>query len=133
MALLYDDPIFVNHDTGAHPECAARVAGVSGFLAQRGLDRRCVRSAWEPVGRDTLGRVHSLAYVDSVARFADRGGGYVETDTAVSTESYRVACSAAGAVVASVSTTTRATMLALPTGENVRFMFGVLGRPARFG
>jgi len=40
---------------------------------------------------------------------------------------------AAGAAVASVTTTMRATMLALPTGENVRFMFGVLGRPARFG
>ncbi len=99
MALLYDAPIFLEHDTGAHPECAGRLKGVSARLAQQGLDQRCQRPSWEPISREALGRVHNLAYVDSLQRFADRGGGYVESDTALSSESFRVACSAAGAVV----------------------------------
>ncbi len=58
-----------------------------------------MRPTWETVDRKTLGLVHDLRYVDSVQRFADCGGGYIETDTSVGTESYLVACSAVGAVV----------------------------------
>ncbi len=97
--MLYDDPVFQQHDTGPHPECSARLARISARLADSGLARRCERPAWEPASREMLGLVHDVRYVDSVQRFADRGGGYIETDTSVSSESYRVACSAAGAVV----------------------------------
>ncbi len=99
MALLYDDPIFLKHDTGPHPECAARLGEVSARLAETGLVERCSRPQWDLVEREALGRVHNLAYVDSVQRFAAQGGGYIESDTAVSSESHYVARSAAGAVV----------------------------------
>ncbi len=43
--------------------------------------------------------MHHLGYVDSVERFAARGGGYIERDTVASRDSFQVALSAAGAVV----------------------------------
>lgn len=99
MALLYNDPIFLKHDTGPHPECAARVGEISTRLADEGLTTRCRSPEWELVSREALGRVHNLAYVDSIERFANEGGGFLGADTVVSPESYHVACSAAGAVV----------------------------------
>ncbi len=99
MTWLYDDPQFLQHDTGSHPERAARLESISARLRADGLDQRCAHPTWEPVGRETLSRVHDLAYVDSVARFASRGGGYIEGDTVVGPASYEVALSAAGAVV----------------------------------
>ncbi len=102
MTLLYDDPVFLEHDTGHHPECATRTKRISAKLASDGLAELCRRPSWTPVSREALARVHNLAYVDSVERFADRGGGHIEPDTLVSSESFRVACLAAGAVVDAV-------------------------------
>jgi len=102
MTLLYDDPIFLKHDTGAHPECAERLAHITARLQAEGLDHRCGRVAWEPISRTALTRVHHPAYVDSVDRFTARGGGYLERDTVASRESYGVALSAAGAVADAV-------------------------------
>ena len=99
MVVLYNDPVFLKHDTGPHPECAARVSKISDRLAADGLADRCSSWEWPQVSRKALSRVHNLAYVDSVARFAEEGGGFLGADTVVSPESYRVALSAAGAVV----------------------------------
>ena len=99
MTLLYYDTIYLNHDTGHHPECAERLVSITARLAADGLDVRCHRPTWEPADRTTLGRVHHLGYVDSVERFAARGGGQIERDTAVSRDSFRAAISAAGAAV----------------------------------
>lgn len=99
MALLYDAPIFQKHETGRHPESAERVACVSARLTAEGWRQRCQEPQWESAPPSALARVHHLKYVESVERFAERGGGYIESDTVVSPLSYQVACSAAGAVM----------------------------------
>jgi acetoin utilization deacetylase AcuC-like enzyme len=99
MVLLYDDPVFLKHDTGEHPECAARLRGVSARLVAEGLAERCGRPQWEPASLEALARVHHPSYIESLERFADRGGGHVECDTVVGRQSFQVACSAAGAVL----------------------------------
>lgn len=98
MALLYDDLIFLKHDTGRHPEAASRLEPVSRSLEQNGLAGRCRRPSWKPISRELLSHVHDLGYVDEVARLAERGGGMLDSDTVVSPHSYDVALSAAGAV-----------------------------------
>ncbi|NIP85181.1 MAG: histone deacetylase, partial [Planctomycetales bacterium] len=98
MTLLYQDPIFLEHDTGSHPECAQRLRAVSDHLAATGLDQRCGCPAWEPVTSKWLAEVHRPEYTAQLERFARDGGGRIEVDTVMSARSYEVACRAAGAV-----------------------------------
>lgn len=98
MTLLYYDPIFLEHETGTHPERAERVRQVIRHLERTGLDRRCARPSWRAIGRNRLLRIHGANYVEHIANFARQGGGRVEEDTVVSELSYDVATMAAGAV-----------------------------------
>ncbi len=102
MTLLYYDPRFLDHRTGAHPERPQRLEQIVAHLARTGLDRRCTTPAWQPVSDASLALVHSLEYAHELARFARAGGGHIETDTVVSAQSYDVARLAAGAAVDAV-------------------------------
>lgn len=98
MTLLYYDPCFLRHETGAHPERADRLRRIAERLAQSGLDRNCPRPQWEPVSRQQLARIHWPRYIDEVWALAKSGGGELDADTIVSPASYEVALQAAGAV-----------------------------------
>ena len=49
MTFLYYDELFLQHETGAHPEQPERLRRVSRHLAATGLDQQCVRPSWESV------------------------------------------------------------------------------------
>ncbi|MCA9247717.1 MAG: histone deacetylase [Planctomycetales bacterium] len=98
MTLLYYDPLFLEHDTGAHPETARRLPPVVEKLADTGLAARCARRDWKPVSLERIARVHDKDYVARLLQFAQSGGGRIETDTEVSPRSYEVARHAAGAI-----------------------------------
>ncbi|MCO6454496.1 MAG: histone deacetylase, partial [Pirellulaceae bacterium] len=98
MTLLYYDPVFLEHDTGYHPECAARLLPLVETRHFDGLDARCERPAWEPASVECLTRVHGAEYVARVAEFAAAGGGSLDPDTVVSRRSFDAARMAAGAV-----------------------------------
>jgi acetoin utilization deacetylase AcuC-like enzyme len=98
MTLLYHHPLFLEHDTGTHPECAQRLRVVADHLAVTGLDQRCRQPRWQAISDERIARVHRLNYAEEVRNFASRGGGNIEADTVVSARSYDVACQAAGAV-----------------------------------
>lgn len=103
MTLLYLDDCFLQHDTGAHPENAARLRAVAARLARDGLTSRCRQPNWEPVQPEHLSQVHPADYVDSVRRFAARGGGRIEIDTVLSPMSFDIALRAAGAACDAVA------------------------------
>jgi acetoin utilization deacetylase AcuC-like enzyme len=107
MTLLYSDPVFLEHQTGTHPERAERLRQVTAELARTGLDARCRRPAWQGVSMARLARVHEPDYVRRVAEFAAQGGGRIEQDTVVSQASYNVALMAAGAVADAVERVVR--------------------------
>jgi acetoin utilization deacetylase AcuC-like enzyme len=98
MTLLYNDPCFLDHETGSHPECAERVRRIDAALKDSGLQSRCTHPIWEPVSRQRLARGHSLRYVEEVRRLANSGGGEADSETIVSRRSYDVALLAAGTV-----------------------------------
>jgi acetoin utilization deacetylase AcuC-like enzyme len=106
--LLYYDPAFLEHQTGSHPERPLRLIKVIDQLEHAALVARCTRPAWQPVSMERLARVHDLHYAESVAEFARRGGGQIESDTIVSPASYDVALLAAGAVCDAVERVVRA-------------------------
>ena len=71
--VLLSHPSSLDHDTGAHPERAARLAAVDRALRERdflGWEHR----ASEPVVRDVLEAVHPAEHIDAIERFSWAGG-----------------------------------------------------------
>lgn len=98
MTLLYYGPVFLEHDTGNHPENAARILPSIRHLDQVAMHSKCTRPSWAEISSDHLQLVHPTDYIDSVEAFAGLGGGYIEQDTVVCPQSYHVAKMATGAV-----------------------------------
>jgi acetoin utilization deacetylase AcuC-like enzyme len=102
MTLLYSDPLFLEHDTGRHPENADRLRSISDRLTRAGLMARCAAPKYEPLSEEVVTRLHDRRMVLRARETARHGGGYLDPDTIVSPDSYRVALAAAGACVAAV-------------------------------
>src|SRR6476620_4069836 len=98
MTLLYYDPLFLQHETGDHPENPGRIIGAARCLHLIATHFGCIRPSWEPLSPDMLTHVHSSAHVESIRTLAESGGGVLDHDTVVSTQSFKVACAAVGAV-----------------------------------
>jgi acetoin utilization deacetylase AcuC-like enzyme len=98
---LYE-PLFLEHETGPHPENAGRLRAVESLLRERGHWERLPRlepvsAAWE-----ALTAVHDERYLRLVEQFAREGGGMVTADTVMSRRSFAAARLAAGAAVKAV-------------------------------
>lgn len=97
--VLYTHPIFLNHDTGpGHPECPDRLRSIESALNApefKILDRKKA-----PRGTvDQILTVHPQDHIDRVLRaIPDRGTGYIDGDTVVSSDSGEAALHAVGAV-----------------------------------
>ena len=98
MTLLYYHPIFLEHNTGDHPENAGRLGPVLEKLKTSGLDARCVQPKWQPSTVERLGYVHPAEYIVSIEQYAAHGGGRIEADTVLSAKSFNAAAMGAGAV-----------------------------------
>jgi acetoin utilization deacetylase AcuC-like enzyme len=60
MTLLYNDSIFLEHETGDHPECAGRI-----ILLRKSLEAMVPNLSlscpdWNPVSIQRLARVHGV-------------------------------------------------------------------------
>lgn len=96
--LLETHEAFLDHlPSGGHPERPARLSAVLAGIEAAGMGDALVAVAPRPATRVELERVHSAAYLDSVAAFCQRGGGWLDMDTAVSPGSWPAAVLAAGA------------------------------------
>jgi acetoin utilization deacetylase AcuC-like enzyme len=100
-------PVFLEHDTGAHPENPGRLRAVHALLDEAGLTPKLQPLAFAPATPDDLALVHDPAYVDAVRRAAERGGGWADPDTLITPRSYDVAACAAGAVIAATDAVLR--------------------------
>jgi acetoin utilization deacetylase AcuC-like enzyme len=91
-------PSSLEHDTGAHPEQAARIFAIERELAQAqtlGFER--VRSP--RVDREVLTAVHPPEYVSMIERISANGGGALDPDTIASAGSFEAALHGAGGAV----------------------------------
>jgi acetoin utilization deacetylase AcuC-like enzyme len=102
MTLLYTDPLFLQHDTGPHPETADRLRAVTARLAKTDLPSRCRPGSYRPLTAEEVSRIHSPRMVRAVEDAAAHGGGSLDPDTVVSPESFAVALAATGACVSAV-------------------------------
>src|SRR3954452_12059945 len=97
MTLLYTDPIFLEHDTGAHPETAERLRAILARLDASGLRARCTAGQFSPLPESEVLALHDPDQVQEVRALAETGGGRIDADTVVSRRSADVAFAAAGA------------------------------------
>ena len=100
-AVLLSHPSSLEHDTGMHPERAARIEAIERELSARGgvgLERRSSPAAQ----RDLLHLVHPPQYVDVLERFVAAGGGHLDVDTICSPGSWEAALHGVGGAVAMV-------------------------------
>jgi acetoin utilization deacetylase AcuC-like enzyme len=102
MTLLYTDPLFLEHDTGPHPETADRLRAITARLQKVHLIEQCQAGTYEPLAPEVVSRLHAPDQVERVRRAAEQGGAMLDPDTSVSPASYRVALAAAGACAAAV-------------------------------
>ncbi|MGI9557414.1 MAG: histone deacetylase family protein [Solirubrobacterales bacterium] len=87
------------HDTGGHPENAARLVAIEQELAARDWLGLEVQEA-PPAGHDQLLRVHSAEHLSSLESLSASGGGRIDMDTIASAGSWEAALHAAGGAAA---------------------------------
>lgn len=125
MPLLFSDPLFLQHDTGTHPERAARLESITRLLEERDLTRQFVRGEFEPATDEQLLRVHQPEHLEYIARAIHQGRRSLDADTLLCPASEQVARAAAGAVTAAVEQVLtgeeqRALCLVRPPGHHAR-------------
>lgn len=96
--LVYN-PIYLQHDTGSHPENASRLEAIVQTLQETGLMKQLLAIEPRPATIEELSLVHSTEHINRVNKVAEEGGGWLDPDTIVSPASYSVALHAAGGVL----------------------------------
>ena len=94
-------PSSLEHDTGPHPERAARLQAIGAALDARDHLGWEVRSS--PAATDALlTAVHPQSHVDGIRSLCEGGGGWIDGDTVCSPKSFEAAAHAAGGAAAMV-------------------------------
>lgn len=101
MTLLVYDPIYLEHNTGAHPENFLRLANTVKYFAECGIWDQC--EIIENPRAATLEEIeycHSRNLYERVKMQSSRSsGGYMDADTIVSPKSLQAALKAAGGTI----------------------------------
>ena len=92
-------PIFLEHDTGAHPENSSRLLAIMDNLSEVGLLEDLTPIEPERATLEDVARVHSPALFEQIRQLAQRGGGNLDSDTVVTARSFEAALYAAGGTI----------------------------------
>ena len=130
ISIFYSDT-FLQHKTGlGHPECPERLSAVVQKLKLSPLQAQMVWNDLKNLSHpsraafvmDWIYRVHDERYVAEVQQLAEGGGGQLDPDTPLSSQSFETACLAVNAWTAGVdcvlNTQRPAFVLARPPGHH---------------
>jgi acetoin utilization deacetylase AcuC-like enzyme len=95
-------PVYLKHDTGQHVENAGRLEAILSHLEKTGLKKQLTLIEPRPALVEEIALVHQRQYIEEIEETARRGGGWLDSDTVMSPESYEVALYAAGGVIRAV-------------------------------
>ncbi|MFO7711880.1 MAG: histone deacetylase [Dehalococcoidia bacterium] len=104
--LIYD-PIYLEHDTGEHVENPRRLTAVMSYLEETGTMQQLTMLQARPASTEELEMVHTPEHIAYVKSKAERGGGWLDPDTVMSSRSYDAASYAAGGLMAGVEAVMR--------------------------
>jgi acetoin utilization deacetylase AcuC-like enzyme len=133
LPVIYSDE-FLDHKTGyLHPEKPERLSAITSALKAAPFASQIEWRSPTPVAKRPLmslmEEAHSQTYIKAVQEIASNGGGYLDTDTAVSPRSYDVALLAVSAWLDGVDTVLEtaepAFVLARPPGHHAERDYGM--------
>jgi acetoin utilization deacetylase AcuC-like enzyme len=101
------DPIYLEHETGTHPENGNRMLATMALLEESGLLTKLTRIEARDASAAELGLVHDAAYVAAVEQAARDGGGWVDPDTLITPRSYDAAARVVGGTLAALEAVMR--------------------------
>ena len=101
VGFVYDD-VFLQHETGSHPERAERMTWTMALLQESGLLAGLSAIPARAAKADELALAHDPRYVAGVKRAAEQGGGWVDPDTLITPRSYDVAAHVVGGTLNAV-------------------------------
>jgi len=93
--LVYD-PIYLEHDTGSHPENSQRLVAIMSHLEKTGLINQATTLSPRAASVEELEMVHAPEYISEIKNKAEGGGGWLDADTVMCPKSYEAALYAAG-------------------------------------
>jgi acetoin utilization deacetylase AcuC-like enzyme len=98
VGMIYD-AVYLNHDTGEHVENPGRLSAIISRLDGIGLCERLESLEPRAATDNELALVHQRQYISYIKEMAAKGGGWLDTDTVMSVDSYQAAVFAAGGVI----------------------------------
>ena len=98
VGIVYD-PIYLKHDTGQHVENTQRLEAIVSHLEQTQLKQQLIPITPGAASIEEISLVHHKQYISRIQDTAQRGGGWLDADTVMSTDSYEAAIYAAGGVI----------------------------------
>lgn len=104
MTGFYFDPLFLEHETGSHPENRNRLEALQTKFEQDPVYRTLDVKSSVPAERFMIERVHSPAHINRLEEAALSGKSYLDTpDCVISEQTYSAALNASGALCLAVS------------------------------
>jgi acetoin utilization deacetylase AcuC-like enzyme len=98
VGLVYD-PVYLEHDTGAHVENSQRLITTISRLEETGLKDKLTLLPPRAATVDELASVHAPEYISRIKNQSEKGGGWLDPDTVTSPGSYNAALYAAGGAI----------------------------------
>ncbi len=95
-AYLYD-PLYLEHETGQHPEHPSRLKSINKRLETSDLFDRLEKVSPQKADLEDISRIHDTGYAPMVQRACEEGRLQLDGDTTISTRSYDAALLSAGA------------------------------------
>ncbi|RJS84598.1 histone deacetylase [Methanophagales archaeon] len=93
---------YLKHDTGYHPESAERLRAIMWKLKEAGFMQRLRRIVPVKASKEQIAYVHAPEYIKKVDAMCKRGGGMLDSDTPVCTDTYEIALLSAGGAIKAV-------------------------------
>ncbi len=97
VGLVYSDE-YLKHDTGNHPENGKRLEAILSLLKEKNVLKDLTFINPRKAKEKEIEYIHSPSYIQEVREICKRGGGFLDSDTPVSRDSFEVALLAAGGV-----------------------------------
>ena len=98
IGIIYH-PDYLLHTQDRHPERKERLEHINAALKKNIPQDRVQRMEPEPAEVDDIAMVHDRAYIQSIEEACRSGRGFLDLDTYIVPESYRVALLSAGGVL----------------------------------